>query len=147
MGNLLQNFNRLFMATVLASAAVLWSTLSSAESVGVVYHIDDAKNGRFALHLAEDHLSINPDMQIAVVTYAAGVDFLLKGAKDKRGQLYEPDVQALMEKGVHFRVCAATLGFRDIPKGQVLDGITLVPSGTYEIIRWQSEEGFVYLKP
>ena len=100
MGNLLQNFNRLFMATVLASAAVLWSTLSSAESVGVVYHIDDAKNGRFALHLAEDHLSINPDMQIAVVTYAAGVDFLLKGAKDKRARLYEPDVQALMEKGV-----------------------------------------------
>ena len=120
------------MATLLAGATVFWFTIASADSVGVVYHIDDAKNGRFALHLAEGHLSINPEMQIAIVTYAAGVDFLLKAAKDKKGRLYETDLQALIKKGVHFRVCSATLGFRGIAKDQVLDGITLVPSGTYE---------------
>jgi hypothetical protein len=147
MGKLYRRSSCWLMAVILANILVFWSVIASAESVGVVYHIDDTRNGRFALHLAEDHLSINPDMQIAVVAYAAGVDFLLKGAEDKRGRLYKPDVQALMEKGVQFRVCSATLGFRDIAPDRVLDGIKLVPSGTYEIIRWQSEEGFVYLKP
>lgn len=147
MSNSLRRFHRLLIATILASIAMLWSALASAESVGVVYHIDDARNGRFALHLAEDHLSINPDIQIAVVTYATGVDFLLKGAKDKKGRLYEPEVQSLLKKGVHFRVCSATLGFRGIEEEKVLSGIKLVPSGTYEVIRWQSEKGFVYLKP
>ena len=97
MGNSLQKFDSLFIATVLACTALLWSTVSSADSVGVVYHIDDAKSGRFALHLAEDHLSINPDIKIAIVTYAAGVDFLLEGAKDKRGQhpIQQPRLQRL----------------------------------------------------
>lgn len=140
--SLLRNIGKLLLAASLVPVLLSWSATSSAESVGVVYHIDDAANGRFALHLAKDHLSINPDMQIA-----AGVDFLLKGAEDRNGRPYEPDVQSLLEKGVHFSVCSATLGFRDIEKGQVLDGVKLVPSGTYEIIRWQLEEDFVYLKP
>ena len=143
MSRSIESFRGLLSATLLASIAILWSTSSSAEKEGVVYHIDDTRNGRFALHLAEDHLSINPDMQIAIVTYAGGVDFLLKGAK----RLYETDVQALIGKGVNFHVCSATLGFREIAPDQVLDGIKLVPSGTYEIIRWQNEEGFAYLKP
>ncbi|WP_461516819.1 DsrE family protein [Porticoccus sp.] len=119
----------------------------AATAVKVVYHIDDASTGRFALHIAEDHIKANPNMQIAMVAYAGGVDFLLKGATDKRGNAYEPDVKALLASGVHFKVCKTTLKFRDIPMDQVLDGMELVPSGTYEVIRLQGEEGYVYLKP
>jgi len=147
MNNSFREFYGALIAAILAVTVIFWSAVASAEPVGVVYHIDDARNGRFALHLAEDHLSINPDMKIAVVAYAAGIDFLLKGAKDKKGRLYEPEVQSLMKSGVQFRVCSTTLGFRNIADEEVLNGIKLVPSGTYEIIRWQSEEGFVYLKP
>ena len=113
----------------------------------VVYHLDDTRNGRFALHLARDHLEINPDTKISIVAYAAGVDFLLKGAVDKHDRAYEDDIRALMDKGVRFKICSATLGFREISEDRVLDNIQQVPSGTYEIIRLQAEEGYVYLKP
>ena len=147
MKNSFRNFCGVLIAAALAISVMFWPAVAFGEPVGVVYHIDDARNGRFALHLAEDHLSINPDIQIAVVAYAAGIDFLLKGAQDRKGQLYEPEVQSLIKSGVQFRVCSTTLGFRNIADEEVLNGIKLVPSGTYEIIRWQSEEGFVYLKP
>lgn len=72
-------------------------------------------------------------MRIAIVTYAAGVGFLVKSANENAGQLYKPDVQALLERGVQFRVCSASIGFRDIPKDQILDAIALVPSGTVRL--------------
>ena len=126
-------------------------TVVSAESFGrdmkVVYHLDDARNGRFALHIAADHLAINPDIRIAVVAYAAGVDFLVAGATDRKGEAYAPAVEALRAKGVEFRVCSTTLRLRDIRPEQLLEGMQLVPSGTFEVIRLQAEEGYVYLKP
>ncbi len=118
-----------------------------ATDMRVVYHMDDSRNGRFALHIAEDQLATNPDMKIVVVAYAGGVDFLLKDATDRKGVPYAPAVASLIEKGVQFRACSATLGFRDIGKSEVLDGIEFVPAGTYEVIRLQAEEGYVYLKP
>lgn len=113
----------------------------------VVYHMDDARSGRFALHIAQDQLETNPDMKIAVVAYGGGVDFMLKGAKDRDGVPYAPAIQDLISKGVEFRACSATLGFRDIARDEVLEGIDFVPAGTYEVIRLQAEEGYVYLKP
>ncbi|GAA5191164.1 DsrE family protein [Ferrimonas gelatinilytica] len=113
----------------------------------VLYHIDDARMGRFALHLAADHLELDPQIAITVVAYAAGVDFLLQGEQDRQQRLYASDVQALMARGVQFRVCAATLRYREIDKGQVLPGVVLVPSGTFEIIRLQTQEHYAYLKP
>ena len=118
-----------------------------ATDMRVVYHMDDSRNGRFALHIAADQLETNPDMKIAVVAYMGGVDFLLKGGKDRKGVPYAPAIQDLIARGVQFRVCSATLGFRDIGKDEVVDGIEFVPAGTYEVIRPQAEEGYVYLKP
>ena len=141
--------------TMLARAAgvllILVAPLAVADSdtseIRVVYHMDDARSGRFALHIAEDQLKTNADMKIAVVAYAGGVDFLLKGARDKDGVPYEPAIQDLISKGVQFRACSATLGFRDIPKDKVVEGVDFVPAGTYEVIRLQAEEGYAYLKP
>ena len=120
---------------------------SKSKVIKVVYHLDDARNGRFALEVAKHQLETHPDIEIAMVAYGAGVDFLLKGATDKKGNAYAPAVKALQAKGVLFKVCSVTLGFRDIPKDQVLEGMQLVPGGTFEVIRLQAEEGYVYLKP
>lgn len=132
--------------------ALAWSGTAvaaepSVQPIKVVYHLDDARNGRFALLIAEDHLAASPDMEIAMVAYAGGVDFLLKDATDKRGKPFAPDVQALMDKGVRFEVCLNTLRLREIDRSRVLDGVGFVPSGTFEVIRLQAEEGYVYLKP
>jgi intracellular sulfur oxidation DsrE/DsrF family protein len=119
----------------------------TSHEIRVVYHIDDARVGRFALHIAKDQLQTNPKMKIAMVAYADGVDFLLKGATDWDDKPYAPEVQELLQMGVQFKVCSATLRFRDIPKARVLDGLEFVPAGTYEVIRLQAEDGYVYLKP
>lgn len=118
-----------------------------AQPTKVVFHIDDPTQGRFALYMAQDHLRLNPEMKITLVAYAGGVDFLLKGEADRDDKAYAPRVEALMEKGVQFRFCASTLRFRELSKDQVLAGVEFVPSGTLEIIRLQSEEGYVYIKP
>lgn len=86
-------------------------------------------------------------MKISMVAYGSGVDFLHKGASDRRGEPYAADVEELIQMGVQFKVCLATLRFRDIPKERVLDGVKFVPAGTYEVIRLQAEEAYVYLKP
>ncbi len=139
------------MIAIAGACLVTTSPTALADAVGpdmkVVYHMDDARSARFALHIAEDQLKTNPDLKIAVVAYGAGVDFLLKGARDKEGVAYAPAVQDLLGKGVRFRACSATLGFRDIAEDNVLEGIDFVPAGTYEVIRLQAEEGYVYLKP
>lgn len=139
------------LVTLLLAAFITISVPAQSEPAGTsikaVYHIDDVSAGRFALHIAADQMQANPNLQIAMVAYAGGVNFLLKNATDKHGNAYEPAVRALLVNGVQFKVCSTTLKLRDIPKEQVLDGMELVPSGTYEVIRLQGEEGYVYLKP
>jgi intracellular sulfur oxidation DsrE/DsrF family protein len=140
-----------FLAGLVAALFVFlpasaWSQGSASEEK-VVYHLDDAANGRWALMLASGHLELNPDAHIVFVAYGPGVDFLLDEAEDRRGNAYEPTVIDLAEMGVDFRVCKTTLEARDIDEDRLLDVVTTVPSGTREIVRLQTEEGFAYLKP
>ena len=143
---------RRFAALVTGLFIVLFSLAVAAEGEGtapdkVVYHLDDAANARWALMLAGGHMEAAADARIVVVAYGPGVDFLLKGAQDFRGNAYAPAVESLMTSGVDFRVCANTLAARAITEADVLDDVRVVPSGTMEIVRLQNREGFAYLKP
>lgn len=113
----------------------------------VVYHVDDAKNARWALLLARAHLGQNAQAKVVIVAHGPGIDFLLEYAEDPKGNPYDPAIRDLMGQGAEFRICEATLGARNIPADTVLDGVVKVPSGAYEIARLQSREGYAYLKP
>jgi hypothetical protein len=114
----------------------------------VVYHFSDgveqASNG---LRNIGNHLEVNPDAKIVVVTHALGVDFLMKGAKDKNGAKYEDLVEQLRQRGVQFDVCEITLRNRKLSKDQFIEYVTWVPSGVAEVTRLQQKEGYAYLKP
>ncbi len=114
----------------------------------VVYHINDgyaqASNG---LRNVGNHLEVNPNAKIVVVTHAQGVDFLMKGAKDKNGNKYEDLVEQLKTRGVQFDVCQITLRNRKLSKDQFIEYATFVPSGVAEITRLQQREGYAYLRP
>jgi intracellular sulfur oxidation DsrE/DsrF family protein len=114
----------------------------------VVYHINEgsaqASNG---LRNIGNHLEVNPDAKIVVVTHALGVDFLMKGAKDKNGAKYEDLVEQLRQRGVQFDVCEITLRNRKLTKDQFIEYVTWVPSGVAEVTRLQLREGYAYLKP
>jgi uncharacterized protein len=114
----------------------------------VVYHLnlglDQASAG---LRNVRNHLEVNPKAQIVVVTHAQGVDFLMKGKKDKNGNPYETIVETLESQGVRFDVCQITLRERGLKKEQFIDDVVFVPSGVAEIARLQQREGYAYLRP
>ncbi|MCW5606401.1 MAG: DsrE family protein [Burkholderiales bacterium] len=114
----------------------------------VVYHINDtAAQADNALRYIGNHLEVNPKARIVVVTHAAGVDFLIDGAKNKTGNPYDIVVEGLRQRGVRFDVCEITLRNRKITRGKFIPEATFVPSGVAEITRLQQREGYAYLRP
>jgi len=141
---------------VLASTALLiaaWATSTSAGPQGsaepdkVVYHVNDSANATAALRNIGNHLEVNPQAKIVVVTHAQGVDFLMEGAKDKNGNPYNIPVEELAGKGVVFDVCEITLRNRKLEKKQFIPEAKFVPSGVAEIGKLQQREGYAYIKP
>lgn len=120
---------------------------AAAPTPRVVYHIDDTGRAIPAIRNITNHLKAVPNTKIVVVTLGLGVDFLLKDAKDDRGNPYEPMIDDLLLAGVEFRVCNNTLVARQIDKARVHPDVTVVESGVAEITRLQLSEGYAYLKP
>jgi len=144
-----QHLAKLCLSTLLllGLASPVWSEESGNDWEKVVFHLDETANARWALMLARSYLDDSPEATIVFVAYGPGIDFLLEDAKDKRGNPYDQAVLTLVDRGVEFRVCAATLGARSIGKDDLLDVIKVVPSGLHEIARLQLKEGYAYLKP
>ncbi len=137
---------------VLAAALSLLSSnvlaaVSDPAVPRVVYHIDDSARAIGAIRNINNHLKAVPKVKIVVVALGLGVDFLLKDAKDDRGNPYETMVDDLVLAGVEFRVCNNTLIARQIDRARVHPDATIVGSGVAEITRLQFSEGFAYLKP
>ena len=140
--------------TFVALACVFFLAVAGCASTGaggqdrVVYHFSEgpaqASNG---LRNIGNHLEVNPNAKIVVVSHALGVDFMLKGAKDRNGNKYEDLVEQLVQRGVQFDVCQITLRNRKLAKDQFIEYATYVPSGVAEITRLQQREGYAYLKP
>jgi intracellular sulfur oxidation DsrE/DsrF family protein len=132
--------------------ALAFLVAAGCASVGpqdrVVYHFSEglpqASNG---LRNIGNHLEVNPNARIVVVSHARGVDFLMKDAKDANGNRYEDLVEQLKARGVRFDVCEITLRNRKLSKEQFIADATYVPSGVAEVTRLQQREGYAYLKP
>ncbi|MDD5298508.1 MAG: DsrE family protein [Rhodocyclaceae bacterium] len=124
------------------------SAAGQGEGIKVVYHfsegLEQASNG---LRNIRNHMELDPTAKIVVVAHGAGVNFLLKGAKDKNGNEYASTIEELTMSGVDFRVCNITLKTRNIDPKQVHSDGHIVPSGVVEVARLQAREGFVYIKP
>jgi len=136
----------LAIGTLLVFASL--ATAANNDRVKVVYHVSEGlEQASNALRNIRNHLSVDPTVKIAVVAHAAGINFLLDGAKDKNGNPYDAIVQGLVSQGVDFRVCNFTLRSRNIGKSKVLPEATIVPSGVAEIAKLQAKEDYVYLRP
>lgn len=134
-------------AFVLSGCASQGNLASNVHPDKVVYHINDSVNATAALRNVGNHLDVNPEAKIVVVTHALGVDFLMEGTRDKNGNPYNIAVEALTERGVTFDVCEITLKGRKLERKQFIPEAKFVPSGVAEIARLQARGGFAYLKP
>lgn len=143
---------RLVIALMSLLAALALPASSHAADAGkgnrVVYHFSEGlEQASGGLRNIRNHLDTDPAAKIVVVAHAAGVNFMLKGAKDKNGNEYAAAIEDLTTAGVEFRACRITLKSRNIDPKQLHDDARLVPSGVVEITRLQSQEGYAYLKP
>ena len=135
-------------AAVVLAAASLGAWAAPGDPVKVVYHMnEDVARAPQALRNVRNHLSVDPKARIVMVSHAAGINFLMKDAKDANGNPFELTVQDLKSQGVEFRVCEITLKSRNIDKKQLIDDVKYVPSGVAEVSRLQVQEGYAYLKP
>ena len=84
------------VSALLVAVAAYAATGGGSSQDKVVYHFSDgveqASNG---LRNINNHLEVNPTAKIIVVAHARGVDFLMKGAKDRNGNKYEDLVEQL----------------------------------------------------
>ena len=138
-------------ARLLAVVAAFWlCALPAFAQDRVVYHIDDAElQATKGLRNIRNHLDTAPDTKIVVVTHAAGIDFLMEGARDKKNPNvdYPSLVSALKARGVRFEVCEITLRNRNIAKDKFTMDAEFTPSGVVRIGQLQSRERFAYIKP
>jgi uncharacterized protein len=136
---------------LLAAACVVLAApaaLAQERPARAVYHFADGiEQAQRGLQYLRNHLEADPAARIVVVAHAAGVDFLVKGARTAKGNDFRSLVEDLDLAGVQFRVCEITLRERGQRREQFLPEVKFVPSGVAEIARLQSREGYGYLRP
>jgi intracellular sulfur oxidation DsrE/DsrF family protein len=141
------------LIAILAVWAVLLVGLSGGawaqdQTVKVVYHFGDGlEQASRGLEYIRNHLEADPKAAIVVVAHAAGVDFLMKGAKTAKGNEYRATIEDLDLQGVKFRVCEITLRERGLQHDRFLPEARFVASGVAEIARLQRREGYAYIRP
>lgn len=151
MGNAANLLIRRLLRGLMLAAALLASQVALAQEQKpdhVVYHfVDSNEQASRGLQYIRNHLEANPKALITVVAHAAGVDFLMRGAKTAKGNEYRIQVEDLELQGVTFKVCEITLRERGLDRVRFLKEAQFVPSGVAEITRLQQREGYAYLRP
>lgn len=138
-------FAALLLAACLLAAG---PAVAQEKPVLAAYHFSEGiPQALRGLQYIRNHLEADPNARIVAVTHAAGVDFLMKGAKTERGNLLQGPLEDLDLAGVKFRVCEITLRERNLKREQFLPFVEFVPSGVAEISRLQYREGYAYLRP
>ena len=147
-----------FAKAAAALAAVGFGSRAAAQTAGaprsgggrprVVYQLSEGNDQAVrAIGNLRNHLAGAPNTKIVVVALGYGVDFLVEGARDARGNTFDAAVGALAGMGVEFRVCRNTLTARQIPENKLLLETKIVQAGVVEIARLQQDEGYAYIKP
>jgi intracellular sulfur oxidation DsrE/DsrF family protein len=131
----------------IAAALLAGSALAASAQDMVVYHIDNAETQAVkGLRNIRNHMDVDPQAKITVVTHANGVDFLMVGAKDPKGGDFAGPVSALVARGVKFEICEITLRNRDLKKEQFMLEAGFTPSGVVRIAQLE-HQGAAYIKP
>jgi uncharacterized protein len=132
----------------LALCSLASAQAPATDQIKVVYHMADGiEQASRGLANIRNELRQEPNTHITVVALGDGIQFLLKGTKERNGKLFEPAVAALAEQGVEFRICNNTLTAHNVPVTDVLSQAKVVPAGVVEVIRLQAKEGYVYFRP
>jgi intracellular sulfur oxidation DsrE/DsrF family protein len=107
-----------------------------------VLHLTEIEKANLALNNVRNLLADLGEDQVdaELVTNSEGVKALLKTGP------YGEKVNELAEKGVRFILCSKSLRAMRMKKEEFFDHAEVVPSGTGELVKKQTE-GWVYVRP
>lgn len=135
------------MRTLLFSCLLLlFSTqLSFAQKVPykVVFDVTgrDSLVQRSVIRWINEISNSDPDAMIEVVMYGHGLDLVTKNKS-----AFSDDVTRLAQnQNISFKVCAIAMKNNNISPDQLLQNVSTVPDGIYEIVSKQAE-GWGYIK-
>jgi len=135
-------------AIPLLGPALCGAAQAQGQAVRTAYHFSEGlEQASRGLQYMRNHLEADPEAKIIAVAHAAGVDFLMKGAKTAKGNEYRGVIEDLELQGVQFRVCEITLRERGLRREQFLPDVRFVASGVAEIARLQAQERYAYVRP
>jgi intracellular sulfur oxidation DsrE/DsrF family protein len=121
---------------------------SAPTPVRVVYHFDrDLNQVLQGLKNIQNHLAADPTARIVVVANGKAVASLKQGTETAGGYPLDVMIEELQARGVRFEVCGNTLKALSIDPKDLIEGLSVVPSGVAELARLQSREGYAYIKP
>ena len=86
-------------------------------------------------------ITSRPDAQVEVVFYAGSLDMVTEG----RSVVAEKLTAYSSRPNVSMKVCEMALKRKQLTKDQLLEGVSTVPDGIYEIVQRQ-HEGWGYIK-
>ncbi len=82
-----------------------------------------------------------PQSEFEVVIYSGSIDMVLSESSSVKD-----DILSFKDNGnVSFKVCNMTMNRKGIEKGELIEGVDVVPDGILEIVTKQSE-GWGYIK-
>jgi uncharacterized protein len=86
-------------------------------------------------------LTSHPDAKIEVVFYGKALDMIVKNKSTVAGDI----IKLGSDKKVTFAACEHAMQVFNVSKDQLLNGVTTVPDGLYELVIKQAE-GYGYIK-
>ena len=101
-----------------------------------VVHIsfDDLERQQHGLGNIDNILKEAPEAEVEVVSHGKGI-----GLVDGKQTEHAEKVLSLIKRGVRFVACENTMKKKAIKNGQLVAGVTSVPSGAVEVLSKQQE--------
>jgi uncharacterized protein len=127
----------------LVSLLCFYSLLQAQKDYKVVFDLTsrDSVDHKNIIRWLNEITAAEPNANLEVVLYGKSLDMV---TKDK--SVVSNAVQQLASKpNVAFKVCAIAMKNNNVDKGQLIQGVQVVPDGIYEIIAKQ-KEGWGYIK-
>lgn len=111
-------------------------------STKVLFHIDDNKNWDRIILFVGAFLDNQPDANVVVVANGTAVNNF---SRLEVHPFRAAKINGLAERGARFVCSAHALEIHQIDEDGLPDGVSVVPSGIFEMARLQSE-GYAYIK-
>lgn len=104
-------------------------------------HDDHEKQEHLMLHITNLLKDFgNIPLQVEVVCYGPGIMLLVSSKTD-----FSQQITQLQQQGVQFRACRNAMNMFEVEEKDLIQGVTIVPSGVGRIVKAQLD-GYVYFK-